>query len=103
MCSRIDSATEDSPPRGSTLVSGFMLVETSRCTTQLLCFALVPEDPRRGHDDQNSDDEREHRGIDRRMDQEETSCGRADDERDEDAARSAALGGSRAKPHQVTR
>src|SRR6266403_430879 len=103
MCSRIDSATEDSPSRGSTLVSGFMLIETSRCTTHLfLCFALVPEDARRGRNDEGCDDEREHGGVERRMKQEIGSAGGADGEGEEHAAHSAALVAGHAVVGEVT-
>ena len=51
----------------------------------------IPEDPSRYRDDEGSDDEREHRGVDRRMKEEKRSgCG-ADDQRDKHAAQSAVL------------
>jgi hypothetical protein len=51
----------------------------------------IPEDPSRYRDDPDSDDEREHRGVDRSMNQEKRAgCG-ADDQRDKHMAQSAVL------------
>ena len=51
----------------------------------------IPEDPSRYRDDPDSDDEREHRSIDRRMNMEKRAgCG-ANDQRDKHTAQSAVL------------
>ena len=51
----------------------------------------IPEDPSRYRDDPDSDDERKHRSVDRRMNMEKRAgCG-ANDQRDKHTAQSAVL------------
>jgi hypothetical protein len=94
MYSRIDSAqgrpTRLPPARCS---SGYSCSYdlTLGNVSNLSRIATVSEDPRRRRDHKGGDDEREHWGVDRRMNQEKrTGCG-ADDKRDKDTAQSAVL------------
>ena len=55
------------------------------------CAIGTPEDPSRNRDDPDSDDEREHRSVDRHMNMEKRAgCG-ANDQRDKYTAQSAVL------------
>ena len=51
----------------------------------------IPENPRRYRDDADSDDEREDRGVDRRMNMEKRAGRGANDQRDEHTAQPAVL------------
>jgi hypothetical protein len=54
-------------------------------------WMAIPEDPSRYRDDPDSDDEREHRSVGRRMNMEKRAgCG-ANDQRDKHTAQSAVL------------
>jgi hypothetical protein len=72
-------------------VDNHVRISCLRASANLPHVAAVSENPRRRRDDKGSDDEREHRGVYRRMHQEKRAgCG-ADDQRDENSAQSAVL------------